>query len=421
MTAITVNNLSKKYTLEHIEKAQYQTFSEKISKATNRIFKKISKPNTHNKSKNREEFMALNNVSFEVKKGDRVGIIGRNGSGKSTLLKILSKITPPTSGTATLEGKIASLLEVGTGFHPELTGRENIFLNGSILGMKKNEILKNFDAIVDFSEIERFLDTPVKRYSSGMYVRLAFSVAAHLDPDILIVDEVLAVGDSQFQRKCIGKMSEASCEGRTILFVSHNINTLTKLCNKGILLKNGRLESQGELRDVIQDYTALDNEKTHTFINESINEKQKATLIKAMIIDHKKRATSNLYIDQFFSIEILWALNINVPFLRLGIDIINEAGIIVLSTMDTDTNNLLGCPREPATYLNEVYIPEFTFMPGSYSVKIFSGIPGLERIMEHEHVIQFEIFDNNSHLSHIGGRPREGFIATPLKWTVNRT
>lgn len=202
-----------------------------------------------------EEFWALNDVSFEVERGDRVGVIGRNGAGKSTLLKILSRITPPTKGKVEYVGRMASLLEVGTGFHGDLSGRENIYLNGSVLGMSKHEIDRKFDEIVAFSEVESFLDTPVKRYSSGMYVRLAFAVAAHLEPEILIVDEVLAVGDAAFQKKCLGKMNDVSAkEGRTILFVSHNMQAIQKLCNKGIYLNKGTLHSQGHIDTIIEHY-----------------------------------------------------------------------------------------------------------------------------------------------------------------------
>ena len=197
-----------------------------------------------------EEFWALKDVNFDIQQGDRVGIIGRNGAGKSTLLKILSRITEPTSGRVRIRGRVASLLEVGTGFHPELTGRENIFLNGAILGMSKAEITRKFDEIVAFAEVERFLDTPVKHYSSGMYVRLAFAVAAHLEPEILIVDEVLAVGDAQFQKKCLGKMESAGSEGRTVLFVSHNMVAIKSLCSTGIVLNKGKIFTKVESREL---------------------------------------------------------------------------------------------------------------------------------------------------------------------------
>ncbi|MCY6489300.1 ABC transporter ATP-binding protein [Leptolyngbya sp. GGD] len=247
---IRVENLGKKYTLSHQEKAS--TFRDALTQRLSNPFRRsASKPN----GGQLEEFWALKDVSFEVQQGDRVGIIGRNGAGKSTLLKILSRITAPTHGEIRIKGRVASLLEVGTGFHPELTGRENIFLNGAILGMSKAEINRKFDEIVAFAEVERFIDTPVKRYSSGMYVRLAFAVAAHLEPEVLIVDEVLAVGDSTFQQKCLGKMEDVSKNsGRTVVFVSHNMATVEKLCNKGIFLKHGNLIETASITQAIQYY-----------------------------------------------------------------------------------------------------------------------------------------------------------------------
>lgn len=243
-TVIRVENLAKKYVLSHQPegRSNYKSLRESISNQAKSLGKKILKPSGKEMIQPaREEFWALKDVSFEIKQGDRVGIIGRNGAGKSTLLKILSRITEPTSGSIRIKGRVASLLEVGTGFHPELSGRENIFLNGAILGMSKAEIQRKFDEIVDFAEVEKFLDTPVKRYSSGMYVRLAFAVAAHLEPEILIVDEVLAVGDAQFQKKCLGKMEDVGKQGRTVLFVSHQMSAIESLCTRGILLESGKL------------------------------------------------------------------------------------------------------------------------------------------------------------------------------------
>ncbi|MDJ0706897.1 MAG: ABC transporter ATP-binding protein [Leptolyngbyaceae cyanobacterium MO_188.B28] len=237
---IRVENLGKKYIIGHQQDAQrYIALRDVIANGAKGLVQRFQKSNFHNTKS--EEFWALKDVSFEIKQGERVGIIGRNGAGKSTLLKILSRITEPTTGRIGIKGRVASLLEVGTGFHPELTGRENIFLNGAILGMSKAEIHRNFDEIVAFAEVEKFLDTPVKRYSSGMYVRLAFSVAAHLEPEILIVDEVLAVGDSQFQKKCLGKMENVAKEGRTVLFVSHNMGVIQTLCSRVILLHAGEV------------------------------------------------------------------------------------------------------------------------------------------------------------------------------------
>lgn len=245
-SAIKVENIGKHYVLGSQHGGQYQRLSETIVNAFS-FKKKVS----HHKN---PEFWAIKDVSFEIQQGDRLGIVGRNGAGKSTLLKLLSRITEPTKGKITLNGRVASLLEVGTGFHPELTGRENIFLNGAILGMGRSEIKAKLDEIVDFAEIEAFLDTPVKRYSSGMYVRLAFAVAAHLEPEILIVDEVLAVGDAQFQKKCMGKMESVGAEGRTVIFVSHNMGMIRKLCSRGLLLENGRLTKDGTADEVANAY-----------------------------------------------------------------------------------------------------------------------------------------------------------------------
>jgi len=260
-SVITVENLGKKYLISHLADNRERLFSNLLVNKAKNIFlhcgKLLASPfaKIHSSSIDfQEEFWALQDVSFSIKQGERVGIIGRNGAGKSTLLKILSRITEPTTGRITIKGRVASLLEVGTGFHSELSGRENIYLNGAILGMSREEINRKFDEIVAFAEVERFLDTPVKRYSSGMYVRLAFAVAAHLEPEILIVDEVLAVGDASFQKKCLGKMESAGKEGRTIFFVSHNMDAVTKLCSRGLFLRSGKLVDDGTPSDVIRRY-----------------------------------------------------------------------------------------------------------------------------------------------------------------------
>ena len=254
---IKAENLGKKYIIGHKTNEKYFVLRDVMVQTAQGMWKK-----TKDLLKGRpviigdeyEEIWALKNVNFEVKQGEVIGIIGRNGAGKSTLLKILSRITEPTTGRVTIKGRVASLLEVGTGFHPELTGRENIYLNGAILGMSRAEIKKKFDEIVAFAEIEKYLDTPVKRYSSGMYVRLAFAVAAHLEPEILLVDEVLAVGDAAFQKKCLGKMGDVAKEGRTVLFVSHNMGAIENLCKKAFLLDAGRLICQGSSRHIINYY-----------------------------------------------------------------------------------------------------------------------------------------------------------------------
>jgi lipopolysaccharide transport system ATP-binding protein len=269
--AISVQNLGKKYILSHQGRSgekRYVALRDVIMEAASAPFRKLTSYFKSQRSglsssaisrlpasTRSEDFWAVKDVSFEIKSGQAVGIIGRNGAGKSTLLKLLSRITAPTTGRMELNGRVASLLEVGTGFHPELTGRENIYLNGAILGMHRAEIKRKFDEIVTFAEVERFLDTPVKRYSSGMYMRLAFAVAAHLEPEILIVDEVLAVGDSAFQKKCLGKMSEVSSEGRTVLFVSHNMDAIMRLCSRAILLQKGSIIDTGSARDVVNRYS----------------------------------------------------------------------------------------------------------------------------------------------------------------------
>jgi lipopolysaccharide transport system ATP-binding protein len=252
--ALSVRGLSKSYTIAHQQGEKHSTLAESLLARARRPF---ARPQ-------RETFWALKDVSFDIHKGDVVGIIGRNGAGKSTLLKILSRITEPTTGQIDVYGRIGSLLEVGTGFHPELTGRENIFLNGAILGMNRSEIRKQFDAIVDFAGVEKFLDTPVKRYSSGMYVRLAFAVAAHLRSEILIVDEVLAVGDAEFQKKCLGKMKDVSTDGRTVLFVSHHMQSVQVLCNKGMYLERGRVLHHGGIQQSIEHYVASFSRPTVT-------------------------------------------------------------------------------------------------------------------------------------------------------------
>ncbi|MGQ3685105.1 MAG: ABC transporter ATP-binding protein [Candidatus Loosdrechtia sp.] len=256
-TVIKVENLGKRYFLRHQKKERYTALRDVITNKIKSLSKRIFKPESREPiacNTSVEEFWALRDVSFEIKQGDRVGIIGRNGAGKTTVLKILSRITEPTTGRVSIKGRVASLLEVGTGFHPELTGRENIYLNGAILGMTKAEIKKKFDEIVAFAEVEKFLDTPVKRYSSGMYVRLAFAVAAHLETEILLIDEVLAVGDAQFQDKCIGRMDEVSRNGKTILFVSHNFSAVQRLCNTGIFLESGRIKIYDKISIVLETY-----------------------------------------------------------------------------------------------------------------------------------------------------------------------
>ncbi len=310
-TVIRVENLGKKYIIGHQSQERYTALRDVLANGAKSLKSKVLKPfDKRLSAPNVEEFWALKDVSFEIKQGDRVGIIGRNGAGKSTLLKILSRITEPTNGRICVKGRVASLLEVGTGFHPELTGRENIYLNGAILGMSKAEIKRKFDEIVAFAEVEKFLDTPVKRYSSGMYVRLAFAVAAHLEPEILIVDEVLAVGDAQFQKKCLGKMDDVAKEGRTVLFVSHNMAAVEKLCSKGIVLHQGKVQYTGIQTNAITQYAISSSNSAPSLHECSI--RQGSGEIKVVAIEIKDeegnvldtvKSGHNIYIYLYFETQ----------------------------------------------------------------------------------------------------------------------
>ncbi|MFZ1332553.1 MAG: ABC transporter ATP-binding protein [Flavobacteriales bacterium] len=302
---ISVEHLTKRYVIQHQLRGSYTALRDVITDRAKALFKK-SDPAISS-----EEFLALNDVNFTVQTGDRVGIIGRNGAGKSTLLKILSRIVEPTKGRVVIDGRVASLLEVGTGFHPELTGRENIYLNGAILGMSRAEISSKFDEIVAFSEIENFLDTPVKRYSSGMYTRLAFAVAAHLESEILIVDEVLAVGDAAFQRKCLGKMESVASEGRTVLFVSHQMDAVQRLCNKGILLDKGAVVSTGPMHEVVDTYLQLNTHNASEFKiplpSGSLSLGAVATSLR--IEDYQGRARNELPLGEPWQIRVLFIVD----------------------------------------------------------------------------------------------------------------
>jgi lipopolysaccharide transport system ATP-binding protein len=321
-TVIRVEGLGKRYSLRH--QVRQEGLRHVLQDAVTSLWTpRKPAPHAADVPAAREDFWALRDVSFEVKRGDVVGIIGRNGAGKSTLLKILSRITEPTTGSIEIEGRVASLLEVGTGFHPELTGRENIYLNGAILGMSRAEIRKKFDEIVAFAEVEKFLDTPVKHYSSGMYVRLAFAVAAHLEPEILIVDEVLAVGDAQFQKKCLGKMQDVSQrEGRTVLFVSHNMGAVSALCTRAILLAEGRTDTVGETTCVLKRYLELSRSADDATIDQLRRTQEDRGL------RFKKISMARDRKDLFFGEDIAFDLVIaaNRPFkgLSIGCSIFQE-------------------------------------------------------------------------------------------------
>jgi len=361
-TAIKVENLSKIYRLGEIgtgtiSRDMERWFKTKVLKQED-PFLKIGETNDRANKGMSDIVYSLKDINFEINQGDAVGIIGRNGAGKSTLLKILSRVTTPTTGRINIKGRVASLLEVGTGFHPELTGRENIYLNGAILGMRKREIDRKLDEIIDFSGVERYIDTPVKRYSSGMYVRLAFAVAAHLESEILIVDEVLAVGDAEFQKKCLGKMGEVSKgEGRTVLFVSHNMAAVQSLCNKGMLLENGENEVHHEIQNSITKYYLQDESRG---IIEYINEN---TIITASFV--KNNLNANYEIEPLEVIQI--TLKNYIP------EKDEEIGIIIFDDMNRNLA-YFSHPMPKSDHFMILFSSKM-LIPKNYNLEIFGHIP----------------------------------------------
>lgn len=375
---IKVENVGKSYIIRHQGQSSYVALRDVIAdkvKGTLHRTKSLVTKSPVIKTPRKEEFWALDDISFEVEQGDRIGIIGRNGAGKSTLLKVLSRITEPTLGRFSTKGRIACLLEVGTGFHPELTGRENIYLNGAILGMHRAEIIKKFDEIVNFSEVEKFLDTPVKRYSSGMYVRLAFAVAAYLESEILIVDEVLAVGDLQFQKKCLGKMQDVSqSEGRTVLFVSHNMGTINQLCNKGILLKSGKISEMGPTADIVRTY--MKTGSTNGQIDKSSVSGPLVSSIEFSKVSINGSDSNDIYISPSSEIKITLkgkCLN-NLDYFRTGITILNE-GVKLFSQHNCPEP----VPIKKGVFSAEFTIPKYVLRPGDYTLSIFGHDNGNNR------------------------------------------
>lgn len=374
-------------------------------------FAKIGETNDRTKKGGSEYVWALKDVNFEIKKGEAVGIIGRNGAGKSTLLKLLSKVTKPTSGSIKVNGRIASLLEVGTGFHPEMTGKENIYLNGAILGMTKKEISRKFDEIVDFSGVERYIDTPVKRYSSGMYVRLAFAVAAHLESEILIVDEVLAVGDADFQKKCLGKMNDVSRdEGRTVLFVSHNMGAVQNLCSTSIVLKNGNLFGQGKSTKIIAEYLSQ-NSGGEVFTGSGSLEK-KIWFKKIYASDNSGRQKNEFFHDE--PVVINYLLEFNIPPKEHDYSIF----IIIL---DEHKNRVFASESPVITEQSvSVDIQGNTLVRGNYSIYTFIHKPRIEQLDVAEDVCAFTILDNGSSLN-IHGDYNYGRVFAKMNWDTNVT
>lgn len=364
--AIDIQNLSKTYSIRKKQQGPAPTLREDVGNFFIKGRQRLLNPFEKQEEKF-EEFHALQDVSFSVNTGQRIGIIGRNGAGKSTLLKILSRITSPTSGEATLHGRVASLLEVGTGFSGELTGRENIFLNGAILGMTQQEIRKRFDEIVDFAEVEQFLDTPVKRYSSGMYVRLAFSIAAHLEPEILIVDEVLAVGDIEFQKKCLGRMEKVGDEGRTILFVSHNTSTISRLCDQCAFLEKGKLISHGSTQDVIRDYLSSNITPDKDYI---LPPSPESTMVlrSVKLNPDKPLSGTDIPYNESFTIRVEYDVNEDTDNSTVWIALQNMEGSIVFVTSDYDLDPTKLEKRKKGSYATDIKIPEKWLNVGEYVV-----------------------------------------------------
>ena len=369
--AIRATGVGKRYRLG--TRARYRSLRESLTSFLPRLLRGAAEVST---------FWALDDVSFEIKSGEVIGLIGANGAGKSTLLKILSRITEPTTGEITVSGRIGSLLEVGTGFHPELTGRENIFLNGAILGMHRREIERKFDEIVAFSEVERFLDTPVRHYSSGMYTRLAFAVAAHLEPEILVVDEVLAVGDAAFQKKCLGKMGDVASQGRTIIFVSHNMGAINRLCGTTIWLDKGRIVEQGLTRDVVGRYLVSSSsdggfrEWPEGLAARGIDEFK---LFAARIQSNTGAVTSTVDMRFPWAVSLDFRLAKPIPQARVGFMVSTADGTIVFDSYDTDLESLQG-PRQPGDYSVRCEIPGHLLLPGQYLISVGAGMPGVKQL-----------------------------------------
>lgn len=374
------------------------------------------------RQKEAETLWALKDVSFQVNEGDVLGIIGRNGAGKSTLLKILSRITGPTSGTARIRGRVASLLEVGTGFHPELTGRENIFMNGAILGMTRQEMKDKFDEIVAFAEVERFIDTPVKRYSSGMYVRLAFAVAAHINPEILIVDEVLAVGDMQFQKKCLGKMQDVGKEGRTVLFVSHNLTAVRTLCNKAVLFQEGRIIANGNSPDVVSRYTS--GYKETILFREWVNENgaphnDSVVLKRITICDDKGKQLSEVYTDTAFNIEIEYYVNKEDAFVGLTLVVYDAEDNCVFSSINNGEQSWYGRPMSSGIYTSTCKVPANFLNNGIFSVSLFIFGRNFTDVKDVKNVLKIDVIDGMSLRRDYFG-DWSGVVRPDLEWRTNR-
>lgn len=420
--AIKVENLSKAYQLGEIGTG---TISRDLERWYARMrgkedpFLKIGETNDRSSKGTSDIVWSLKDINFEIEQGDAVGIIGRNGAGKSTLLKILSRVTSPTTGKITGKGRIASLLEVGTGFHPELTGRENIYLNGAILGMRKKEIARQFDAIVDFAGIERYVDTPVKRYSSGMYVRLAFAVAAHLESEILIVDEVLAVGDAEFQKKCLGKMGEVSKgEGRTVLFVSHNMAAVSALCKTGIMLKDGTLFETGEIQQVINSYSKVgEGVNGETFDLSPAKPDQKLKIRAVKVKNHLGLISSEIDNAYAASVQIDFEVLIEGRGYDVGFELVHSNyGSVFVSTLKDENPELNDSQIfNTNNYSYQIELPISFLREGEYAISVAASIPKFEMLDSFKQETYFNLIDTCSPVAKTT-EGRRGTILPTLNW-----
>ncbi len=404
---INIENVGKRYRIG-AQRQPYSTLRESLINV-------LSAP--HRRFKNRtiaqiDDFWALRNVSFDIMAGEAVGIIGRNGAGKSTLLKILSQITEPTEGEIKIFGRINSLLEVGTGFHHELTGRENIFLNGAILGMRREEINRKFDEIVDFAEIEKFIDTPVKHYSSGMTMRLAFSVAAHLEPEILIVDEVLAVGDAAFQKKCLGQMEKVAATGRTVLFVSHNMAVVRQLCSHGVMLREGKIAEIGLIDDVLKTYLEESNAHTAEFYFEP-KPQLRASIVRISLLDEKGVPTTQFQYSSSFVTEIEYVVREPLLIERLWWVLTRSDGVDVAVSYEQDSLEQEKI-RPPGRYVARVRFPPGILNQGTYQCRV--AIASQSGKVDYRENIYLEILDDTTYGALNAGGKRGGVILHQLNW-----
>ena len=416
MYALRVHDLGKRYHLGRQMDA-YATLRDALAQAATSLFRRRAA------ARPREDILwALRHVSFDVPQGKVLGIIGRNGAGKSTLLKILSRVTEPTEGYAEIRGRVGSLLEVGTGFHPELTGRENIYLNGAILGMRREEIEHKFDEIVAFSEIGRFLDTPVKRYSSGMYVRLAFAVAAHLEPEILVVDEVLAVGDAAFQKKCLGRMSDVAQGGRTVLFVSHNMSAILHLTEETIVLDKGRIVFHGPTPEAVDHYlaTAVHGAGERTWQPEEIPASaypfQPLTL---RVKDARGRVTDTVRSTEPVTVEVAYQLHQPVQGLRVGIYLLSMRGEYVFASFDTDDaeHYQRWATRPAGRYVSRCVIPADLLNGGRYLLSVNASAYRVKRYFQEDNAVAFHVDATGAPGSHWPEK-RVGLIRPRLTWAI---